>query len=415
LGVIGAFALIGITPLLVERMLKIPSELIEEARSTFYLLALSVPVILISGSLGGVLEATQRFDLFNIVRIIASSFSYILPLLGMLLGFGLPGIVGLIFLARIGALIAFAMISLSLIPELRRYSGSFSLFPRLFSFGGWVMVSSIISPLLVYLDRFLIGSLLSMSAVAYYSAPYEIVTRLVIIPASLTKTLFPAFSALEGVEDKQRLGVLFARSIKYLLIALGPLVLLIGLLARSILQIWLGVDFAKESTLILQILSFGVLINSLALIPFTLLQGIGRPDLPAKFHLLELSIYVGTAWLLISQWGITGAAAAWAFRVALDALLLFGASLKVNRFPSGVFTNSGTMLAGLVLLLFSVVAYGVKILTHTLPLFIQGVLLATIFAIFAWFIWIKILDMSDKGTILKAVKIAEVLVHKSPF
>ena len=34
----------------------------------------------------------------------------------------------------------------------------------------------------------------------------------------------------------------------------------------------------REGTSVLQILSVGVLINSLALVPYNLLQGIGRPD-----------------------------------------------------------------------------------------------------------------------------------------
>lgn len=278
---------------------------------------------------------------------------------------------------------------------------SFSTFPRLFAFGGWVTVSSIVSPILVYLDRFLIGSLLSIAAVAYYSAPYEAVTRLLIIPASLVMTLFPAFSALEGVKDGHRLGTLFARSTKYILLILGPPVLVVALFAREILQLWLGAEFAIRSTLALQILALGVLINSLARTPFALLQGIGRPDLPAKFHLLELPIYVGTAWLLVSNWGIAGAAAAWTLRVTLDALLLFGATLKVYRFSPRLFTANGTTLASLVLLLLAGVAYGVKALTGALPLFIQSALFVAVLGLFVWFVWEKILDSSDKGAILK--------------
>jgi len=36
---------------------------------------------------------------------------------------------------------------------------------------------------MVYLDRFLIGALISVSAVGYYTAPFEIVTRFAVIPA----------------------------------------------------------------------------------------------------------------------------------------------------------------------------------------------------------------------------------------
>ncbi len=47
---------------------------------------------------------------------------------------------------------------------------------------------------MVYLDRFVIGAAIALPAVAYYSAPYEIVTRLWLIPAALAGVLFPAFA-----------------------------------------------------------------------------------------------------------------------------------------------------------------------------------------------------------------------------
>ncbi|WP_353687074.1 flippase [Thermodesulfovibrio sp. 3462-1] len=314
LGIVGALALIGITPLLVERILKIPSDLIGEAKATFYVLALSLPVVFISGSFRGLLEAVQRFDLVNAVTVPASVLNYILTLIGIGLSLKLPGIVALILFSRFGVLAAFVMLNLRIMPWLRKYSVSFSLFslfPRLFSFGGWVTVSGIVGPILVYLDRFLIGALISMSAVAYYTASYEAVTRLWIIPSSLVMALFPAFSALEGMRDRERLQFFFIRSVKYIFLTLGLVVLIISLFAKEILQIWLGVDFAMKSEAVLQILALAVLINSLAHFPFALLQGIGRPDLLAKFHLLELPIYVGMAGGLVKVWGITGAALAW--------------------------------------------------------------------------------------------------------
>jgi len=404
LGVLGALVWAGITPFLVERVLKIPLELVGEAKATFYLLSLSVPVVLVSSSFRGVLEAAQRFDLVNAVKVPSSALTFVLPLVGLWLGFSLPGIVALILSARIGALVVFVVTNLRITPQLRTYSGSFSLLPRLFSFGGWITISSIASPVLVYLDRFLIGSLLSMAAVAYYTAPYETVTRLWIIPASLVMTLFPAFSALEGIKDRRTLGALLARSIKYILLALGPVVLIVIVFAREALQLWLGADFAAKSTLVLQILALGVLINSLAWPPFALLQGAGRPDLPAKFHLFELPVYVGIAWVLVSNWGIAGAAVAWTLRVALDTFLLFAATFKVYRLSYRLFTATGTTLAGLVLLLLGTIAFGVKALVNTLPLPLQLMPFIAILSLFIWFVWGKVLDTSDRGTILKITK-----------
>ena len=111
--------------------------------------------------------------------------------------------------------------------------------------------------------------------------------------------LFPAFSTLNGSGDKKKLGELFMRSIKYILLISGIISLIVILFAKNILLLWLGNSFAEHSVLVLQILSAGVLINSIAHVPYNLIQGIGRPDLTAKFHLIELPFYIFIAWFLI--------------------------------------------------------------------------------------------------------------------
>ena len=402
-GIVGAFIWAGITPLLVERILNIPPELVSEAKNTFYLLALSVPVILISSSFKGVLEASQRFDLVNAIKIPSNILTFVLPLIGLQLGFTLPGIVALILTIRFGMLAAFVAINFRIIPELKRYSSSFSLFPCLFSFGIWVMVNSIVGPILRYLGPFLIGSLLTLAAVTYYTAPFEAVTRLWIIPTSLTMTLFPAFSALEGIKNKQKVSILFARSIKYILLVLGPFVIVICLFAREILQIWLGSDFALQSTRVLQILVFAVLINSLADIPSALLQGVGRPDLVAKFQLIELPVYIGIAWFMINNWGITGAAGAWAIRIILDALLLFGAVFKVYRLSPRLLDNSIRLISFSLVILIGI-SYVLQAITRSLSLVVQFLLITVLVVLFFLISWKKVIDDSDRRAILKVIK-----------
>jgi O-antigen/teichoic acid export membrane protein len=404
-GLLGAIVLASITPFLVERILNIPPELIKEAKDTFYLLALSIPVVLVSSSFRGVLEAAQRFDLVNIVRVPSSTLTFLLPLFGLFLGFNLPGIVALILVVRLAELAVFVALSIRIAPRLKRYSCSFTFLSRLFSFGGWVMVSSIVVPILGYLDRFLIASLLSVAAVAYYSAPYEMVTRLWIFSGSLVATLFPAFSALEGIKDRQGLGFLFARAVKYILLVLCPIVLIIGLFSQDILQVWIGADFAVKSSVVLQVLTLGVLINSLAWIPCALLQGAGRPDLPAKFHLFELPLYVGILWFSVNQWGIAGAAWAWTFRVTLDAILLFGATFKVYGLAPRLLIANGTILTGFALAVLAGTTYGLKILIGDFSLIAQALLVSGLFCLFTWFSWRHILDISDKEMIFKVVKL----------
>jgi O-antigen/teichoic acid export membrane protein len=403
-GLIGALVLVSITPLLVKRIFNIPLELMKEAKDTFYLLSLAIPLVLIAGSFSGVLQAAQRFDFLNIVKIPSSALIFLLPLLGLFLGFRLPGIIALIVASKLVELIALLILNFRIFPSIKRFSAHSVLFLRLLTYGGWVMSSSIVSPILVYLDRFLIAMLLSITALAYYTAPYEVVIRLLIIPTSLTIVLFPAFSMLEGIEDRRRLEILFARSVKYSLLALGPIVFILVLFSEEILQVWLGADFAIQSAVVLQILALGVLVNSLARSPLALLQGVGQPDIPAKFHFLELPLHIGIAWILVNRWGITGAAVAWTLRVAFDALLLFAASFKVCQFSPRLLVSNGVASTAVIILFLTGVSYKLKCLTQALPLVVQYVISIILVGFFVWVTWGIMLDASERKAIVKAIK-----------
>ncbi|MFO0170882.1 MAG: oligosaccharide flippase family protein, partial [Aphanizomenon sp.] len=156
-------------------------------------------------------------------------------------------------------------------------------------------LTNIVSPLMVYMDRFLIGGLISVSAVAYYTTPYEVVTKLWLIPGSLVSVLFPAFST-SFVQEPLRVKQLFNRGVKYIFLILFPITLVIITFANEALTLWIGKDFAQNSTQVLQWLAIGVFINSLSQVPFALIQGVGRPDITAKFHFIELPFYVMILW-----------------------------------------------------------------------------------------------------------------------
>jgi O-antigen/teichoic acid export membrane protein len=131
--------------------------------------------------------------------------------------------------------------------------------------------------------------------------------------------------------DRARAADLFRRGAHWVFAALFPALLITTVFAGDGLRLWLSVDFSVKGAAVLQWLAAGVLMNSLAYIPFAFVQGAGRPDLTAKLHLAELPIYLLVLWLFMQQWGIVGAAAAWTLRVGIDAVALFVVSVWLDR------------------------------------------------------------------------------------
>jgi O-antigen/teichoic acid export membrane protein len=323
LGVFGGLVTWAVSPWLVYRLFKIPEALQIETMHSFFLLAASIPIVTATSGLRGILEGLQRFRILNFIRIPMSTFSFVGPFLVLPFSNSLVGVIGVLVAGRIIGGVIHLVACLHVMPALRHgVVVKRSLIMPLVKLGSWMTVSNVISPVMAYFDRFLIGALLSVSAVAYYTAPFDLVARLMVIPAAAVGVLFPAFS-MSLQQDPKRTALLLSRGVKYVFLAVFPIVLVVASLAPEGLRLWLGAAFATHSTVVLRWLAAGVLVNCLAQLPFGLIQSAGRPDITAKLHLIEFPLYLLALRLLARAWGIEGVAVAWTARVTLEGVFLF--------------------------------------------------------------------------------------------
>jgi O-antigen/teichoic acid export membrane protein len=258
-----------------------------------------------------------------------------------------------------------------------------------------------VNPILVSMDRFLIGAALPVAMVGYYTGPFEAVTKLWMIPTSLTATVFPACSSI-GAEREKELELLYSKSIKYLFLVLAPISLVLFLFARQIIQLWLGADFAENSTVVFRVLTLAVFVNCFAHVPYCFLQGLGRPDTTAKLFLIELVPYAALAWLMIHQGGIVGAATAWSIRVAIEALLLILLAWRRFSLSPRFLVERETLRALAALCLLGLAMLGTKrVLQNSfqMVIYITGIWLV----VFALAIWKYVFDDSDRRSILTLI------------
>jgi O-antigen/teichoic acid export membrane protein len=324
LGIAGTTCVLLISPWLADRGLNVPAALQGETLQSFRLLGLSIPFVITTAGLRGLLEAHQRFGLITALRVPLGVFTFAGPVLVLPFSRSVVPVVGTLVAMRIAAWAGHLLICLRVLPELgRTVVWERSVVGPLLRPGGWMTVTNVVGPLLAMLDRFVIGALVSLTAVAYYATPYEVVTKFLLFPGALVGVMFPAFSA-SSAQNGERAALLFGRSVKSLFLVLFPVMLCTVALAQDGLKLWLGAEFAQHSFRVMQWLAVGVYINSLAYVPFAFLQAVGRPDLTAALHLLELPLYLGLLWWLVRTNGIEGAAIAWSARGAIDTLLMFG-------------------------------------------------------------------------------------------
>jgi O-antigen/teichoic acid export membrane protein len=309
-------------------------------------LASTVPISLLAGVTNGALEGRSRFLELSLIAIVGSALGQILPLgVAFARGPELAGLVAAVVCARLLTLgLAFWRCRIHVFGT-RPPSFCGRRAKALLRFGGWVTVSSVVGPLMVSLDRFVIGAGAGAKAVTSYTVPFQLGERANVLALSLASALFPRL-ALAGREERQRL---VAEAIGALAVLTTPPFVAAILLVEPFFRLWLGPEFAARANVADQLLLVGFWCNGLAATPYAELQASGRPDLVAKCHLIELAPYFLLLFLGLGVGGLPGAALAFSLRAFGDLILLLhlGGDLK---------TCLGLVAAPLALLLLAVTA-----------------------------------------------------------
>lgn len=189
-------------------------------------------------------------------------------------------------------------------------------------------VSNVVGPIMGRLDRFIVASVLTLGAAAYYFVPQELVIRVAFVPAALSMSLFPALARVHG-NDLEAHRALAARGLRATCAISLPLALGMAAFSSLGLHVWMGSDFAVQSAGVLAIMAVGFFGNSAAQLPFTVLQSAGRADLIARVHVLELPVFVAALWWLTGRYGIAGAAAAGTLRSVIDCAVLLALAHRI--------------------------------------------------------------------------------------
>ena len=194
LGLVGTAFSMALTPWLVDKILAIPALLQNETRISFFLLAASIPVVISTTGLRGVLQAYQRFDFVNAVRIPMGFFTFLGPLAVLAFSHSMIALVTVLVAGRVVAWMIHLVFCFRVVPTLKNnFAVQRNMVKPLLSFGGWLTVSNIVGPLMLYKDRFFISGLVSVIAVAFYTTPYEVVIKLLVLPAATLCVMFQAF------------------------------------------------------------------------------------------------------------------------------------------------------------------------------------------------------------------------------
>lgn len=376
-GLLWAALLWWLVPLVVEHLFHLPEALQSETVFGLRMVALSMPFALVATGAMGALEGIQAFRRVSTQRALLSVAQFGLPTLAALLR---PDVGWAIAALAASRLLSMAVWLHGLHRELPRAAHDNHAredLHHLLRFGGWLSVSNVIGPLMVYADRFYLASLFPPATVAYYSLPYDAVLRLISLPMTALNAVFPALA--EAQHDAARNVPLLRAAQRGVLALMLPPIVVASAFSLPLLTLWLGADFAGHAVHIFQWLLLGVLINSCAHVPYAALQAQGRADLTAKLHVLELPLFAALLVTAVWRWDVKGAALAWTLRVAIDALLLYASAWRLQPMLRAAWASGAELL---------VLAVAAVLVTLSLqPLELRLALVVILCATCGWQLW----------------------------
>lgn len=317
-GLLGAGLIWLLAPGLAKQWLGISPALQSDAMLAFLIAAAGVVPTTLASGLRGALEGLDRFAASNVNRIVLGLWMFVLPAWAVH-AHG-PDLWVITLYLVLGRCLVVLGMAVQLRSELCALGAGLAKrhLQGLWHYGFWVTVTGIVGPLMVYGDRFFVSAAVGADQLPLYAIPQEGLLRLLLIPMALTGALLPRLAAMGEAEGLRTYHQVYGR----VRAAMFFICLAAAALAYPVLSVWISAGFAQAALPVVLVLCAGVWINSIALVPYTLLHAKGNPRLTAIFHLTELLIYCLALWVLSSWFGLLGAALAWVMRVLLDLVLL---------------------------------------------------------------------------------------------
>ena len=366
-----------------------------------HLFAFSIPISLAARSLNGVLQAGQRFGWINTLSVITTISTYIVYALGIVLKADFRFVIYGLFVARFIELVGAYLGAVSVVPGLKSFT-RVKLFQKdyrshvktMITYGSWVTVASILGPVLLTFDQWMITIIVGVALLPFYTVPFNLLMRLNLFSSSLLPTLFPSFSALHAKGEWDRIETFFIRAHRYLLIVLLPILFVLLTSGPDVLRLWLGPTFAAQAGVPLQILAFGFGIGMLAPFTGTLLEAVGRPDILSKVYLVELPLNIATVYWFTKHYGINGAALSYTVRTIAETVVLWIVLYRVVPFSAVKFAKQIFRPIGLSIAIFAIAAWAIGGFSATSCSHVVGTTLALV--LYSGAVLTSVIDKRDR-------------------
>nr|QNO41761.1 lipid II flippase MurJ [Methanosarcinales archaeon ANME-2c ERB4]QNO42739.1 lipid II flippase MurJ [Methanosarcinales archaeon ANME-2c ERB4] len=190
---------------------------------------------------------------------------------------------------------------------------------ELFGYGKHILGASVVIFLITNIDDAIIGRMLGMEALGFYTMAYTISN----LPATqithlVSRVMFPAYSKLQ--DDRDALRRAYLKTLKYVSMLSIPAAFGIFVIAPDFVSVVLGVKW-MPAVPALQVLCFFGLSRSIAATTGSIFQATGRPEILLKTSFIQLIVMVLLIYPLVIRYGIVGVGLAVTIPIFIQAIV----------------------------------------------------------------------------------------------
>lgn len=324
-------------------LINIPQEKIELANTAF---TIGLIIFFLGTSFSifnSVLISLQKMYFGAIASIAVSVLYFISILVLMLQGYGLLSIMAVQMISIVVSVILTIILAKKAMPYLKISPAFFQKkwLKSMGSFGFQMQVSKLSTFASEKYDEFLLGAFTNLSNVTLYNIGNKAATYGKFVPLQLIAPVPPAAAELSAKNEGEKLKQLFVESTKYINSLSIPIFFFLFVFSGEIFFAWMGSGW-ETSALILRILSAGYLANFILSVPGNIIiPNTGKPKYQMYEGLIFLGVNIAVSYILIKNYGITGAAIGNAISAIIASSYIFFTS---NRFfgtnPLKIFSSN---------------------------------------------------------------------------
>jgi O-antigen/teichoic acid export membrane protein len=178
-------------------------------------------------------------------------------------------------------------------------------------FSSQIALSDLFQKIMSYSDKIIVSILGSISGLSFYYIAFQVISKLYEIPGNILLIYYTRFGISFANKKKTDLLKDYEDVTRITLIIIVPLLMNLFFLSDFILDLWLTSDSIDVISKILKIFCLGALAGCLTLPSLSLSNAIGKPKFVLFSNIYTSILLLSINIILISFYGIYGAAFAW--------------------------------------------------------------------------------------------------------